>query len=278
VDFSIWLSNRKHFPRLRGERDETVTKEQVALLARLTTILKFIVGETGSERLKAVIRPRLPDALRVTQAELLSALGVTDKSALPGKLRHAVVVIARFHTGRDCFRTIEHAVARLHSELEDRFAREPLEKRVMRLGGNPKEGLPLSELRVRAAELRATRVDEALELKAALDVLINELDEKPLDFLSIREMLDEELVDCISRLRFSVDRAENEIVRTNRSRSHAREQERLRRFNHERRGRHSRDTFHAWCARNFGRTDALREDRLRRALAFASLKEESKVA
>lgn len=141
-------------------------KNQLGLLARLTAILKFIEGENGSDRPDAVIRPMLPEALRVTQAELLETLGVKRRKKLGKKLSHAVRVVARIHTGKDCYRTIGVSLQRVKAAIEN-----------------------MEQLRNRdEVALKKSFKSRILTLHRKINAVKRELNEKPLGPIDLDEM------------------------------------------------------------------------------------------
>lgn len=145
--------------------------QNLTLLTRFGAILKFMNGEDGSGRPDAVIRPSLPDALRVTQSELLAALGAKRRKELDKKLSHAVIVASRLHTGKDCYRSIRHAVDRLEREIRERENRRSRE----------------------AASLRRSLQTQIRQLHPRINILKRELGEEPLSTDGLDDMSIDEL-------------------------------------------------------------------------------------
>ena len=147
-------------------------KKTTTLLGRLRAILAFFRGFDPSERPQGVIRKDLPEVLRVTQTELLREFGIKNRSELPKRLRHAVVVASRIHTGRDCYRTIVGAVERVARELcfsLEARAREEAERvsalrtQILELRG--KYNLLAHALHEEALALQLEKTSEALALQ-----------------------------------------------------------------------------------------------------------------
>lgn len=192
----------------------TTTKHFLgALIGKLVGIRIFVKNEVKdpNKHPKAVMRKELEGFLRVTQAELLEAFGVSSPMKLETKkLRHAIAIMARIHKGCDSYKTIsdkaEVLIKRLHplyvAELErvklenaKHARRQALEERFHVLSGGKAlpDGMLTATLEVIVGELR-TELEETTRRK------MDEVNEHALRHPNISRIIDTNLVAFAARL------------------------------------------------------------------------------
>jgi hypothetical protein len=255
-----------------------MTKNKIGLLARLSAILAFIEGENGSDRPRARIRAALPEGLRITQTEILESFGVKRRGELPEELRHPTRVVARLHSGRDCYRTISASAEKLVAELENRFKRGPLEQRLALLGGDISTPRTVAELESEIARLREKSVEEAFALKGALDALDTELGSDPLAPIRFREMRDAELAGVIERLRYSLAGAASAYRESSKKLERAENLRRHKQWLEAKRSHRTTEAFSIWERKLYGRKDDERARRIAHALALSTLTDDRQAA
>lgn len=130
----------------------TTTNFLAALINKLTGIRAFVKKEVANpnQHPKAVLRGNLDGFLRVTQSELLEALGEKSPKNLTVKLRKAIAIAARIHKGSDSYKTISEKIEvlikrlapvyraeleRISAESEKRAMRQKLEQSFRDLSG-----------------------------------------------------------------------------------------------------------------------------------------------
>ncbi|QQR60391.1 hypothetical protein IPH19_03165 [Candidatus Uhrbacteria bacterium] len=151
----------------------TTTNFLASLLAKLVGIRVFVKNEVANpnQHPRPMMRAQLEGFLRLTQAEMLEALGEKSPKKLTVKLRKSIAVVARIHKGCDSYKTVaekaEVLIKKLHPiyvteleriklEADKRAMRLSLEKRFHALSGGKAlpDGTLSSTLEVIVGELR----------------------------------------------------------------------------------------------------------------------------
>lgn len=130
----------------------TTTNFLAALIKKLVDIRVFVRSEIkdANKHPKAMMRGSLDGFLRVTQSELLEALGEKSPKNLTVKLRKSISIMARIHKGSDSYRVIAEKaevlikrlspiynaeLERVTTEAKRKAAREKLEQSFRDLSG-----------------------------------------------------------------------------------------------------------------------------------------------
>jgi hypothetical protein len=190
----------------------TTTNFLAALISKLVGIRVFVKNEVtnANQHPKAVMRGSLDGFLRVTQNELLEALGEKSPKKLTMKLRKSIAIVARIHRGCDSYKTIAEKaevlikrlspiykaeLERVSAENARKAMRDSLEARFHLLSGG--KALPAG---IETPQLSDFVSDLRDELVAKTQNLMDEVNEASLRHPDVSRINDKNLLALASKL------------------------------------------------------------------------------